>query len=308
MNADCTTSIPTGRSIKTIMMVTLLWLACVTISFAQTSGEQFECFTEPYRTVRLAAPEMGVIAEIPVVEGQSVSQSQVVARLDDSVLKKSLEVARAATEATGALDAALSELDTNQQQLKGYRSLRRSDHATEREIQRATTAVEISQAKVQIVRDELSIKHAEFERTKSQLEKRKIRAPLNGIVVEINKEVGEFVSPTDPVIVTLVDLSNLKAIFSIPQSSARKLVAGHLVELTVDDDSQPQGLIAQGLIVQGLIEFVAPRVDPQSGTVTVKIRIENQQGKIVAGSACKWDGQSQAPQPSIGWSKLRSRR
>lgn len=265
---------------SSISMAGLIVCILVTQSRASGAGFEVECFTEPYRQIDIAAPEMGVLSEILVSEGEQVTASQVLARLDDRVLEKSLEVSRVAKDASGSLRAAMSELKTTQDQLESYRVLRRSANATDREMQRATTAVAVADSKVQIVREELQIRQSEYERTLAQLENRRIKSPIQGTVVAVNKEVGEFVSPSDPVIMSLVDLMQLKAIFSVPRRIANKLRVGQLVALE----------IATSTTGIGVVEFVSPTTDPQSGTVRVKIRIDNPSQTIPCGVLCRWNG------------------
>ncbi|MCA9139733.1 MAG: efflux RND transporter periplasmic adaptor subunit [Planctomycetales bacterium] len=262
-------------------MVTSLFV-CMFVGPALAADRviEVECFTEPYRQIKIAAPEMGVLTEILVAEGDQVSELQLLAQLDDRVLEKSLEVSRVAKNASGSLRAALSELKTTQDQLESYRNLLRSANATDREMQRATTAVAVADAKVQIVRDELLVRQSEYDRTLAQLENRKIKSPIRGTVVAINKEVGEYVSPSDPVIMSVVDLTQLKAIFSVPRHVATAVRVGQTASLD----------FASAITGIGVIEYIAPTTDPQSGTVRVKFRIENQTGAIPCGVLCRWNG------------------
>ena len=282
-------------------IVTAVFLSLVVPSqlIAQESGFVLECFIEPYRTIRVPAPEVGVLSTILVKEGDTVLEKQVVARLDDEVLRQSLELARAAKDAQGSLLAAIGEQQSRVAQYERFQALRERDNATERELQRAATAAEVANAKVQIVRDELSLRELEFERTKAQLRKRQIEAPMKGTVIEIVKEAGEFVSPTDPVVMTIVDLSRLKAIFSIPHSQVASINAGEEVELRVGDEVQT---------VSGIIEFISPTTDAQSGTVRVKIGIDNRQLKTPSGSICRWDGKSVPTQKRLSRATVGHRR
>jgi RND family efflux transporter MFP subunit len=249
-----------------------------------------ECFTEPYRSVEVAAPEIGVLAELLVKEGQHVKKGETLAQLDDSVLQLSLEVARASKLASGSLQAARGELATREQQLESYRQLRRNENATDRELQRAVNAVEIARAKVQIVQDEMEVRRLEYERAKAQLERRTIRAPLDGVVVEVKKQPGEFVSPTDPVILSVIELSRLRAIFSVPRHLTTNLTAGASVPLTIGDD---------GRAITGTIEFISPKADPQSDTVPIKIGINNESHHLPCGVICRWNGTQSSEQPVV---------
>ena len=259
-----------------------IWIVLSSASFtvAEDSPATVECFTEPYRQVDVPATEIGVIQQIAVKEGDAVSKGQLVAKLDDEVLRNSLELARVAKDATGSLQAAVAELRARERQLESYRTLRQNENATDRELQRAETAVELAEAKVQTVREELDVRRMEFERTKSQLQKRQIQAPLDGIVVEIEKEIGEFVSPNDPVVLSIVELSRLKAVFSVPRESAAKLRVGETATVFIG---------VRNVRTEAVIEFVSPTSDPQSGTTRVKLGITNTSRMLPCGVICRWD-------------------
>lgn len=245
-----------------------------------------EGFTQPYRSVDIAACEMGVLAEILVREGELVSAKQTLAKLDDRVLAESLEVSRLSKDATGALRAAISERDSRSRQFNILRELREKNNATDQETQRAKLMLAIAEAKLQSVREDLSIRRAEYERTKVQIQRRQLVSPLDGIVIDIRKDVGEFVSPTEPTVLTVIQLSQLKVVFSVHRSWTKNLRTGQRVNLRVAEPS----LAEKALIVPGTIDFVSPQVDPKSGTTTVKIRIENNDQTIPCGVICRWDG------------------
>lgn len=261
-------------------ILTWLLLTSASVTWAADSSTEVECFTEPYRHVDVPAAEIGVIHSIVVNEGDNVAKSQLVAQLDDEVLRNSLEIARTAKDASGSLKAALSELKARQRQLANYQTLRDKDNATERELQRAETAVELAVAKVQVVRDELEVRRMEFERTKAQLRKRQILSPLDGIVIEINKEAGEFVSPNDPVVLSIVELSRLKAVFSVPHEAVSQLKVGDTAIVRVG---------AKNVRADAVIQFISPTADPQSGTVRVKLSISNGSRALPCGVICRWD-------------------
>ena len=156
----------------------ILLLSSTAIAIGADSFDHIESFTEPYRQVDVPAAEIGVIHLIVVNEGDVVTKGQLVAQLDDEVLRKSLEVARVAKDATGSLQVALSDLKDRERQRASYVALRERNNATDRELQRADTAVALAKARVQVVRDELEVRRMEFERTKAQLRQRQSKRHL----------------------------------------------------------------------------------------------------------------------------------
>lgn len=245
-----------------------------------SNGDEVESFTEPYRRVAISAAEVGVLSEVRVVEGDKVKQGQVLAKLDDSVLVASLEVARAAKQAEGSLKAAVAENDARLKILESYKELRDRGNASPRECERAINEHLKSSARLLAVREELEVRRLEYERAKIQIAQRQIKSPISGYVVKVEKEAGEFVSPTDPVVMHVVQLDSLKAVFSVPIESAQGISVGETVRLTVGFKNTP---------CTGKIEFVSPVADPQSGSIRIKVRILNQNGRIQSGAACFWE-------------------
>lgn len=250
------------------------------------SGAELESFTEPYRSVAVPAPEIGVLAEILVSEGDQVSQKQLLAKLDDTVLNASLDVARAAKNALGSRNSAEVDLAIRAKQLDSFRELRDRGNATQREVERAEGEHLQAQARLQSIREDLEVRRLEYERVKAQIKARQLESPIDGHVVQIDKEVGEFVAPTDPVVMHIVQLSTLKSVFSVPMQKASELQQGATVSLLIGYEP---------LRCQGVIEFVSPIAEAQSATVRVKIRIPNPDGLIPSGAFCRWDLRSSAP-------------
>lgn len=147
----------------------------------------------------------------------------------------------------------------------------------EGEIARATVQMAIAEAQVLAVRDELGVKTADFERIKMQLEQKRIKSPINGTVTHVYKDVGEFVSASEPVVLKVVQLDPLLVVFSVPASEARDLKVNQEVPLAVGNERSH---------VNGMIEFVSPTADAQSGTARVKIRIPNSNGRFQSGDGC----------------------
>ena len=265
----------------------LITSAAALLAPISVGAEEFRGFTEPYRRVAIPAAEIGTLEELLVAEGDPVKQGQLLARMDDSVLIASLEVARAAKDAKGSLRSAEAALNARQKQFEGYQALRQRGNATQRESDRAENEYIQAQGHLQSVREELEVRRLEFERTKAQLRHRQIKSPISGFVVSIDKEAGEFVSPTDPVVMHIVQISDLKAVFAVPLEEAVPLKVGHQCNILVGTEKA---------VCKGVIEFVSPTADPQTATVEVKVRIPNGDGTIPAGASCDWDLNVQKPE------------
>ena len=145
-------------------------------------------------------------------------------------------------------------------------------------MERAQTNVAVAEANVRSVEEDLLIRRLEYDKMMAQLQRRTVRAPADGVVVALHKHVGEAVAPNDPELVTLVQLTSLLATFSVPSDAAAACREGSVVPLRFGDRDAP---------TQGTIEFVSPTIDAESGTVRVKVRIDNATSQFRAGQRCR---------------------
>lgn len=276
---------------RPIMQRTLLGVFVLTCWVGHASAEKVRGFVEPYRSVEVSSSEMGLLAAVNVVEGQRVVAGDVLGQLDDRVLLSTLDIMQSARVATGALDAATVELKVTQQVLAGYQSLAENGNASQREIDRATSDVDQAVARIKAAKEQTELRNLEFQRTIVQIEQKKLRAPFDGIVVSIDKQPGEFVSPTDPMVMKLIQVDNLKCSLTVPHHALGGISVGDV--LTVN-------LGAEERRVDATIEFISPMIDPQSGTITVKVRIPNLDGELKAGLVCRCDFGSSYRSPTVG--------
>lgn len=234
-------------------------------------------FTEPYRNIEVAASEMGTVARIDVQQGTRVSKGQLLGQLNNDVLEATKAMIEAALEARGNLDTALSELKIQEETLQKVEGLFRRKHASQIELDRARGQVAVARARVQAVRDELRIKTLERQRVNAQLRQREFRSPIDGIVTDILKDVGEFVSSNEPIVFKVVQLDPLLVVFSLPEDQAQRLNANQSIQVS----------FGQGKATAvAVVEFVSPVAEAQSGTFRVRVRIPNPTQKLRSGIPC----------------------
>ena len=263
----------------TSMMVALLLAG-------SAAAQEIETFVEPYRAAALSTTETGVLEQIVVRDGSRVQLGQTLAWLNDDVLHAALKVADAGMRAKAALKIAEKRGgDFACDYLKVIGHYARTATRPKRELERSQSDYMQAQARLENVREELAIRVLEHARVQMQIEQRKIRAPFEGIIIRVDKEVGEQVSPTDPVVLHLVQIKTLKALFSVPVDAAHSLRPGHVLRLSIGNDRESRN---------GVIEHVSAVADAKSGTVSVTVRIPNAEGKIQSGLVCRWDLKQQA--------------
>jgi len=240
--------------------------AATSESSAPESSTMVEAFTEPYRDISVAASEMGTLSEVRVVEGAIVNQGDILAVMDADILRASLEVARRSMNAEGLLKSAQADLDMKIQEKEKLKQLRERDHASQQEVDRIETEIRIAEARLLSVNEDLEVKQLESRRIESQLKQRQVIAPMDGVISELSREAGEFVSPSDPTIARLVQLDPLLIVFSVPLSQRNEFEKDQVVELKLGTNQ---------VRAEGIVEYVSPTSDTSNSSVRVKVRLPN---------------------------------
>ena len=166
-------------------------LAIIAASFAlgclatvSVNADTVEGFTEPYRHIDIAAAsEAGLITEITTREGQSVKCGELLATLDIDVLDAALNVARERSRSHGRIDAAKAEVQVRRTRLEKLKELHIDGHATRGEIERAHADLAIAESNLVLAEEERRLNELECKRIEAQIDRRKIRSPIDGVVV-----------------------------------------------------------------------------------------------------------------------------
>jgi RND family efflux transporter MFP subunit len=236
-----------------------------------------EGFAEPSREIQVAAADAGILERISVKEGDRVARGQVLGNLDQLVLRATLDIADKTRLSRGRLNSAQADLRLKSERLVKLRMLLERKTASQEEVDRTAVEKEVAEAQLLAVQEELAIRELEYQRILAQLEQRLLRCPIDGVITRIVKDPGEYVSPSDPVVLTVVQLDPLIVVFSTPSVAAAELTAGREVTMLYGE---------QKASAKGIVEFVSPVADAQSGTIQVKVKLPNPQNAYRSGEKC----------------------
>ncbi len=188
------------------------------------------------------------VLEVNLKAGQAVQAGEVLVRLDDSDLRARLEQAVAAVRAAeAARDQAASEE-------KRYAPLAKDRNISQQEYERTVAALKSAEAELQRSREFV-------KEVQAMLEWATIRAPMDGVVIDKQVDVGDTVTP-GKIVVTLFDPTRMQLIASVRESLATRLKT-----------DQDIGVMIQGLNEQctGTISEIVPEAKTASRTFQVKV-------------------------------------
>jgi len=264
-----------GRSTSALsLLLTLATLCSATPAGAVT----FDCVINPSLTLKLGSPVATTLASIAVERGDVVHKGDVIARLESSVetADVALNAARAANTADIASHAAKVEF-ARAEAARGEELLPRNNIPLQK-VEELRTNLRVAQADLQIAVLNHQVAELDLQRSKTLIEQKIIRSPIEGIVVQRMLGPGEFVHQ-DTQIVELAAISplNVEAYPPIRYHSAVKLGASAVIEL-----DEPQGSRLEATI------SVVDRVfDAGSGTFGVRLALPNPGSLIPGGQRCR---------------------
>jgi HlyD family secretion protein len=222
---------------------------------------------------KLSAEVGGRVVAIAKREGEWVKQDEVIIRLNDAspraqlrLAQESLRVAAAARrEACVARDRALRELNRK-------RELAKERIMSDDLLDALESAHEAAAAACTAVTAERDKAKAAISAVEAELAKFAIRAPFDGVIAELTAEVGEWITPsppllTAPAVLDLIDPSSVYVSAPMDEVDSASVRAGQRAKVTVD--SRP------GAEFEGRVVRVAPYVlDVEAQNRTVEIEVE----------------------------------
>ncbi|MBW2232558.1 MAG: efflux RND transporter periplasmic adaptor subunit [Deltaproteobacteria bacterium] len=222
---------------------------------------------------RLTAETGGRVVEIVHREGEHVSAGDVLVRLNDSSLRAQHDLALRGVEVAGSrLEEACLRRDRASRELARTKKLAERNIASEDMLDGLQYAYDAARVSCLAAKAELASAHAQVRAAKAELDKTMIVAPFEGVVAEVSTEVGEWVTPsppllTAPAVVDLIDPTSLYVSAPMDEVDSAQVHAGQAVKLTVD--SRPGEVFAASVI------RVAPYVlDLETQNRTVEIEVE----------------------------------
>ena len=143
------------------------------------------------------------MAQLLVHEGDHVQAGQLLLQLwnEDLAAERTL-AEREATAAEARADEACVQADVARREADRVVSLRGRKLVSEEQVDRAVADADARQAGCRAGRAAAEVNHARVRVTQAVLDRTILLAPFDGVVAEVNAELGEFVTPSPPGIPT----------------------------------------------------------------------------------------------------------
>jgi RND family efflux transporter MFP subunit len=209
----------------------------------------------------IAAERAGRIATINVQIGDRVKAGQLLASLDDRLLRSQYESQKAhITSAQAQVHEWESEEETAKSDLRRAALMRDEKIVSEETWEHAKFRVDETIAEVNRYHSEEAASEADLTTASLQLEQSRVVAPFGGVVGRSSVRPSQEVKPGD-VLFWITAEAPLRVLFTVPESAMAVFLVGKRLDLTTAD--------YPGQHQAAHILRVSPVVDPASGSVQV---------------------------------------
>ncbi len=198
-------------------------------------------------------PEVtGEIVDLPVKEGQYVKQGQLLVKIRQDAYLAQVEQSEA------SLQSAEATLSTNQAQLDKVKSdydrtieLHQKNLASDADLETAKSAYLAAKGTVEAAKAQISQMQAGLKVQKDQLSKTTIYSPMDGVVSQLNDQLGDRVLGSfysqGSNIMTVSDLKSMLAVVDVDENDVVLLSVGDTARIKIDafGDRIFRGLVYQ---------------------------------------------------------------
>ncbi len=200
------------------------------------------------KEVNVASESSGKIVQVSFKMGDFVAKGKVLAKIDDTYKRLAYE------------NAKLS-FNKCKEDLSRYEALRKGDAVSDTQLRDIRLAYE--NADIQL------------ENAKKQWDDTNITAPFSGYITSQNTEIGAYVN-AGTFIAGIADISELKVVLDVSESTAYELHQGQQISVTTDVHPEAD--------YKGKISNISPKASP-SHTYPVEVLISNnRKDKLKAGT------------------------
>jgi RND family efflux transporter MFP subunit len=233
------------------------------------------------RQATVASKITAKMMELDIEECDHVQAGQIIAKLDDTNIRAALNQASAQLDyAKAALAETRVNLTNAQRDYDRQKNLAKGHFVSQAVVDNAQTSVDALRAQLATQRSNVDVVARGMTMAERNLDDTVVRAPFSGIVTVKAAQPGEMVSPvsagggfTRTGIGTIVDMESLEIQVDVNENFINRVQPAQAVSAKLN--AYPDWQIPAHVIA------VIPTADRSKGTVTVRIALDQKDGRIL---------------------------
>ena len=228
----------------------------------------------------VAAEITGMVTAVTINEGDHVAAGQILARLDDSAARGTVDSAESQLQADRELvPQYVAQLDRDRRMLDRSTTLAAEAALSQSSLESAEAAVKVDESQLDHAEGQVAVDEKNFELDETLLTYTVIRAPFAGVVTERYAHPGEMISPqavggfTQTGICKLVDMRSLEIDVDVNEAYIQRIHERQSVDAVLD--AYP------GWTMPAHVISVVPTANEQKATVKVRIGFDRLDPRIL---------------------------
>lgn len=210
----------------------------------------------------LAAQNSGLVKSVNFELGQKVSEGKTLVQIDADLLNAQIRASKA------NLSIAKDESSNSSKDYNRYKKLLASKSITQKEYDDALLKSNSSASNVKAL-------EANLKELQIQSDKKRVKAPFTGVIVEKNINLGEWVNAGSS-IAKIVDTSKAEFIFNVPLNVVNGLTKGDMYDIKVGNE-----------VINSKLSAIIPNGDKLTRTFPVKFNATIKNNFVFDGQQAK---------------------
>jgi len=185
--------------------------------FQNAGAAEFDGVIEPYMVVKVGSGVYGILETVEADRGDFVKKGQVLATLQSSVEKATMEAARARAEMEADIKAKQANLDFYTRKKRMNEELYKKEVLPFSQMDEIETNRILAETQLQDALENKRLAELEFKRSVEVVNRLTIRSPINGVVVERNLSPGEYIENQSVLKLAQIHPLNVEVILPVSQ-------------------------------------------------------------------------------------------
>lgn len=259
----------------------LATLAGGSANAATAAGAGYDCMIEPAQVVEVRSPVVGLLQQVPVRRGQAIHKGDVLVVIESSVEKSQAETASFRAQAQGAVMQARSKTEAAREKSRRMDELVKEEFVSAQARDDAAAELAQAEAELKTAEENMELARLQHQEAVDQLNRRVIRSPFDGVVMDQYLYPGALVDAGD----------NKKPIIKIAQTSP--LVVQAILPFKVFPNVHAGDAVAIvpeapfGRMLSSRVKTVDRVIDSAAGTFGVVVELPNARAELPGGIRCK---------------------
>jgi RND family efflux transporter MFP subunit len=177
------------------------WGLAMTVS-AQAAGapakpNEFDCMIEPAQVVDVRSPVVGILQQVHARRGQTIRKGDLLVTIESSVERSATDTARFRADAQGAIQLARSKVSATQEKSRRMQELHAEEIVSAQARDDAAAELKLAQSELKSAEENAQLAKLEHRQALDQLNRRVLRSPFDGVVVDTYLHPGALVDTGD---------------------------------------------------------------------------------------------------------------